>query len=508
VLAPPLRRLTRLEYDNTVRDLLGDATSPGRGLPEDETHHGFNNNADVQGISPLHATGYVEIAEAIASRVDLAPLVPCKGEDDACAQAFVEGLGKRAFRRALRPEETQRLLAFFRVRKAEGGFEHAARHTIQLMLSAPQFLFRIEGSPSAGPATRLTPYETASRLSYLILGSMPDAPLFQAAETGKLTTADDVVREAKRLLDDPRARGRMRDFFGQWIEAGKILFVNRDTKTYTGFANDVIPGLLHEEAVTFVEHVAMDPDKGAFETLFTGTFSYGRARLLQFYGLPQAKETAATRDNVREFKTDPARFSGLLTHAGALAANALEDQTHPVYRGRWVRERFLCQRPPPPPPGVMAAPPEVAPGLPTRERWARHSRDAACSACHRLLDPIGFGFEAYGPDGRYRLAEGGRAIDASGEILDGADAAGRFTGVVELGKKLAASETVRECLATQLFRYTYGRAEHPDDRCALGALQAGFKAAGGNLRALVLAVVSGENFLYRGQPAPEGGMAR
>jgi len=160
---------------------------------------------------------------------------------------------------------------------------------------------------------------------------------------------------------------------------------------------------------------------------------------------------------------------------------------------------------PPQPPNLMVSPPEVDPSKPTRERFAQHATDAACAGCHKLMDPIGFGFERYDGIGRFRSSDGGRPVDDTGELHDTRDANGTFQGARALAERLAGSGEVSDCLATQLYRFGMGRLDGPGDACSLRAVRAAFAAAGGDLQELVVALASSEAFLHR-PPLPAEGM--
>jgi hypothetical protein len=182
--------------------------------------------------------------------------------------------------------------------------------------------------------------------------------------------------------------------------------------------------------------------------------------------------------------------------------HALPDQSSPIHRGKLVREQVLCQPLPPQPPGLMVSPPEVDPRRPTRQRFAQHAEDAACSVCHRLMDPIGFGFERYDGIGRYRGSDGGGPVDDRGEVVDGAGGGFTFQGARQLGEKLAASPTVAACLATQWYRFAFGRMEGSGDRCSLDRVKADFTSSG-DLRQLLLSLVGTDAF--RSWSPSEGG---
>jgi hypothetical protein len=194
--------------------------------------------------------------------------------------------------------------------------------------------------------------------------------------------------------------------------------------------------------------------------------------------------------------------AGILTQAGFLSVQGHPDQTSPVLRGKFVRSMLLCQPPPAPPPDVDVSLPDIDQGATARERFSAHlTAGTSCNGCHSLMDPIGLAFEQFDAMGQYRDTDNGQAIDVSGEVLETNDASlmGPFSGVQELAQKLASSETVRSCVATQWFRFASGRSEAAPDACSLGTLQEAFAASGGDLVDLMVAMTQTEAFWYRSQ---------
>jgi hypothetical protein len=179
-----------------------------------------------------------------------------------------------------------------------------------------------------------------------------------------------------------------------------------------------------------------------------------------------------------------------------MANFAKADQTDPVHRGKFVRERLLCQVVPPPPVDAMVTPPVVSPDATTRERFAQHQADPACAGCHLMMDSIGLGFEHYDAMGQWRDDENGLPIDATGELV-GSDMAGPFNGAIELAQKLAQSTDVANCIADTWFRFAQGRSESPDDEATLTALKASFAASEYRLRDLVVALTQTSAFRFR-----------
>jgi hypothetical protein len=194
---------------------------------------------------------------------------------------------------------------------------------------------------------------------------------------------------------------------------------------------------------------------------------------------------------------DPKQRAGLLTQASLLAVNAKPNQSSPVHRGKFVRERLLCQPLPPPPNNVNIQPPDVDPKATTRQKFAQHSSDPYCAGCHKLMDPIGFGFESYDGIGQFRTKDHGLPVDASGELTGTRDSDGKFDGAIELAARLGDSAEVRECVATQWFRFGYGHGEEKADSCAMSQLQDAFRAADYNVKELLVALTRTDAFRYR-----------
>jgi hypothetical protein len=197
--------------------------------------------------------------------------------------------------------------------------------------------------------------------------------------------------------------------------------------------------------------------------------------------------------------------AGLLTQAGFLSVQGHPDQTSPVLRGKFVRTMMLCQPPPPPPDDVNISLPDIDQGGTARERFGAHlTAGASCSGCHALMDPIGLAFEHFDSMGQYREMDNGQAIDATGEIYEVTDPslAGGFDGVAELAAKLASSEMVRDCVATQWFRFAAGRLETNPDSCSLATMQNTFNTTNGDVLELIVAMTESDAFRFRAPVTP------
>ena len=490
--------MTRFEYNNTARELLAVDVAPADRFPPDEVAGGFSNNASVLTVSPLLAEKYMEAAETLAAEgvkklPQLLPCDPVQAGEPACARQFIERFGRRAYRRPLATTEVDRLMRAYTLGRTDGAFATGIEMVMRAMLQSPNFIYRFEIGVAPRPGdklVRLTQHEIAARMSYLLWSSMPDANLGQVADDGQLSTKEQIATRARAMLEDARARRAVPEFYRQWLGLGAIESVLKDKALFPDFTDDLRVAM-RAETPAFVEHVLWSADR-RLSTMLTAPIGFVTAPLAALYGVSVPAGTTPQR-----VMFDPAQRAGLLTQAGFLATHALPNQSSPVTRGKFVRELLMCQPPMAPPPDINVTPPEVDPTRSTRERFAQHTSNLACSPCHAVMDPIGFGFESYDAIGRFRTMDGNKPVDTSGEILRSIDLDGKFRGARELAEKLAASRQVHDCVATQWFRYAFGRFDGPGDTCSLAELRQSFMTSGGDLRELLVALTQTESFLNR-----------
>jgi hypothetical protein len=494
-----LRRLTHSQYNHTVRDLLGDQTSPANQFPSEDFINGFKNQSQAQNLSPLLIESYSAAAERIARNAfrggDTRGLVPCK-PSAACATRFVREFGLKAFRRPLEPVEQKRFEGLFRNEK---DFYAGAQLVVEAMLQSSSFLFRLDESPDP----KWKPYVTASRLSYGIWDSMPDAELFAAAAKGALSTPEGVERATRRMLDHPRAKEALNEYVGQWLRFDRILTASKDKRRYPTFTRETAVAMT-QEALAFVSDLVWN-DRNFME-LFTAPHGYPDSDLAAIYGVtPPAKEF----DKV-PFPAGSER-AGVLGQGLFLAVTAKPEDSAPTARGLFVREAFLCQHVPDPPPGVNTNLPPVTEAKPqtNRDRMSEHATNPSCNTCHRLIDPIGFGLERFDAVGarreKFRLqfpagrggggGEGRRVpmknvdldIDSTGNVAGIPDS--QFSSPSQLGAVLAKSAQCQECMVKQYFRYTAGRLETPADRPVIRQILDEFRKSQFHFKDLIVAVV-------------------
>jgi hypothetical protein len=494
-----MRLLTRVEYANTIKDLMGGMASIALDLPDDgRPARGYANDTAARSASDLLVDKFSIAAEKLATQAvgQLPTLLggcdPGKDGETACLNRFFDGFARRAWRRPLQAEEKANLTRAFNDNKAKG-FADGLEAVTEVVLMAPQFLYRYEqGVDIPGKKyAQLTSWEVASRLSYLLWGSMPDATLFAAAEKNELSTAEQIMAQARRMVTDERYMPMVKNFVEQFLELDQLPSLDKDTMTLPKWSPELRPQMM-AEAEKFIESLFSKSGDGKLTTMLTAPYSYVNPALASYYGV-----TGGSADYGKTmFPAD--RYSGVLTQGGWLAVHGNSDDglTSLVYRGKWIKEELLCQPIPDPPPNALDENPPFTPMTTARE-WSYLRQDkVVCGACHKVFDPMGFAFENYDAIGKWRDTDRGKKVDATGMLI-GSDIDAPFDGPVELGKLLAKSKTVSDCMASQWFRFAAGRTDTPRDQCSLQVLQKKFAESGGDLRELLVQFTQTDAFLFR-----------
>jgi hypothetical protein len=492
-----VRRLSNLEYDATIRTLLGDVTGYASGFPEDTVVHGFTNNTDVQTVSSALIEKYLFVAEEIATKAVQTPdtLLGCAlASGETCINDFITRFGKRAWRRPITAEEQTALLRVFTTGRDAFDATTGVRLLLEAFLVSPSFLYRAEvGVPVPGAGySALTSWEIASRLSYFLTGTMPDDPLFAAAEADALSTPEGIATQAERLLGTSAARDQIGVFFAGWLDLRQLPRLRRDVELFPNW-NDSLTEMFGDETRAFSTSVVFD-GAGDLRTLLTAPFTYGDPALAAYYG----GTAGPVQNGFARIELPPTQRAGLFTQASFLVSHSKDIQTDPVSRGKFVRERVLCQGIDPPPPDLMVSAPVITPNTTARQRFTEHEADPQCAGCHVLIDPIGLAFENFDPIGQWRDIEQGQPIDASGNLTD-TDVEGPFVGVAEMAIKLGQSRVVSECFVRQWFRFTFGRGESVADDPRIGTIANRFDTANGQVRALLVALTQTPDFRYLAQ---------
>ena len=510
VTPTPLRRLTKAEYANAVRDLLKVDTAPAADLPADEETNGFDNNAGILTVSPLHAEKYVLVSEALAKAAvqKLSNLTTCDTaakSEEACALELARSFGRRAFRRPITADDEKLLMAAYGAGKDGGSYTEGLEVMIRAALQSTDFLYRLEVTPPSDASATLvplSPYELATRLSFMLWGSGPDDSLLDAAARGDLSSKEAVATKARAMLKDDRARVAVDHFYAQWMSTSRLDIITKDHNLFPKYSADVQVAMA-AEGPAFINYLLWNGGDRSLKSLLTSQNAFVNAALAPIYGVSAPSGSGADLKMV-SLPANQGR-AGILTQAGFLAVQAHPDQTSPVLRGKFVRTRLLCDDVPPPPDNVNISVPAVSSAGTARERFSAHLTAASsCAQCHQLMDPIGLTFEHFDSVGSYRDKENGRDLDTSGMIAGAREAGlqGGFDGVRALADKLAASRQVSDCVATQWFRYAAGRSEETPDGCSLTTLHDAFAASKGDLVEMMVATTQTDAFWYRAPTTP------
>jgi Protein of unknown function (DUF1592)/Protein of unknown function (DUF1588)/Protein of unknown function (DUF1587)/Protein of unknown function (DUF1585)/Protein of unknown function (DUF1595) len=407
-------------------------------------------------------------------------------------------LARRAWRRPLSAVEQQRLRDFYQTLRRDSGLEHtqAMRALLVRILVAPAFLYRAESaggqSEARGQIVSLSDWELASRLSYVVWSSLPDEKLLRAAAAGELRNSDELARQARRMLRDPKARRLASEFFGQWLGFYRFdEYRGIDAERFPEF-NEGLKAAMYDEAVSFFEHIIRE-DRPVEEILFAD-YTFVNGPLARHYRL-DATEVPEER-HIRVAAVAGEHRGGLLGMGAVLASTSAPLRTSAVKRGDWVLRRVIGTPVPPPPAdaGSIAADDAGADGLTVRQRLEAHRTNRTCINCHSRIDPLGFALEHYDPLGRWRdQYRDGRPIDSSGVLSDGT----KIDGLDGLRRYLRGQQPQFERnLCDKLLGYTLGRAELASDRPLIDEMLSDLKREGG-FSNLVVRIVTSKQFRYR-----------
>ncbi len=485
-LQAPLRLLTRVEYETSLRGVFGDEAVDTVGatlnqLSDRAPLHGFH--AEAEGTTGGDVEARFQVADVLSTHWAKHPErlgagTTCwasAGGRPSCVDELLATLGLRLFRRPLEASEQLWLRDLYDEGEAIVVGD-GLRFVVLALLESPHFLYKLEtrGTPLAENATqlRLSSFELATRLSFFAWGTAPDETLLDEAEAGALDDASGLASALDRLFADPRARINIARFLEQWLETESLPSVGQGPVFLAGIAGQGLPEAMQLELSESLLSLIFEDGEG-FGALYTSNLaSVGSPELAKVYDISASAEPLLL---------DPARRSGLLTRAAILLTGG--ETTSPVRRGAFIRRKLLCAPLAAPDPNTFPAgaiqPPTFEPSMTSRQRWEAQTSESQCSVCHANLNPFGFALENYDALGRYREEEaliytptganwGNLPIDASVELTLDTEPV-RVNGAVELGQALAQSPSARECVARQWLRFVGGR-EDPQGACLIREL--------------------------------------
>ncbi len=497
-----IRRLSKIEYGNTLRDLFGVDPRAAAILPDEVFGAGYSNS-----LSPLLMEQYLLVANSVLDQVfakagqpptaveqRIFTARPGNGVDErAAAQKIANDLARRAYRRPVSAAELQVLLSAFDLGKKHGrDFRESVRLVVKAVLVSPQFIFITpvsDDEPKPG-VVALDDHQLAARLSYFLWATMPDAELMALADQGRLRDPTVLAAQTRRLLSDTRSRALFDGFGAQWLGIDKLAGKTFDPDKFPEMTPSLRQSMYDEARLLFDSIVREDR---SVRTFVEADYTFADAKLgALFYGMKIDGE------GMQRVKLTNANRGGILTMPGVLATTSFPNRTSPVNRGVWVLEHVLGEHVPPAPANVPALEKQDQSKVATltlRQRTELHRTDPVCNNCHKILDPIGFGLENFDAIGRWRERdESGGAVDASGE-LPGKQ---RFSTPQELKRIIVARlDDLCHNLTGRMLAYALCRQLEGYDEIVVDGLVSNIAKDGHRMQNLVVAVVTSYPFMNR-----------
>jgi len=501
----PIHRLSSVEYNATVADVLGTKLQPASGNLYEIG--GFDNLAEAQQVDSNEYQRFYDAAGALAddafARADFkSQWVTCGTNDISCVSGIVQKLGLHLLRRPLTDGEVKNYQGVYQAAQGQGeSHEGALKQVLRALLASSEFLYRMEfdADPTSPDRHPLSSYELASRLSYFLWSSAPDDSLLEEAESGKLSEPAQLSEVVERMLREPKSQRLVANFAGQWLGARQLPSHAAASTFYRWNAR--VAQAASQEMLSYFSEFLSD-DRSWFE-FPTADFNYIDGELALVYGIPTELMGYGTFERV-EYTADQRRgFFGLV---GFLALSSFDRRTSPSKRGHWIAGNLLCQEPPPPPADVPKLDAdggaEQSPPLAVRARLEEHRRNPGCAACHALFDPYGLALEEYDAIGMYRSQyEDGTPIDGavtlppSMEQPEGTS----IRGLDGLSEALAKDPRLGHCLAQKLLSYGLGRVVGASDAAQLARIEQQWLAPNQvpSVRRLIQALVASDTFQRR-----------
>jgi hypothetical protein len=457
---PPVKAVVALEWKLPqqaaevipARDLSPKPASElflvGTPFPPDDRSVGYERGTSISKAWDQATTdAAIEVAAYVVAHVsELAGVTDKAADRESRLREFCERFAERAFRRPLSDEEKKIFIA----RRFEGArdLETAVKRVVLMVLKSPQFLYREVGSEVASSATKeqakKNGYEVASRLSFGLWDSLPDRELLDAARDGKLATREQVVHESERMLADPRAHAKIRDFLLEWLKVNPPPDLSKPKELYPEFDKQMASDL-RTSLELFLDDVVWG-ESSDWRQLFLADYLCLNGRLAKFYGATLPVDAPFQK------VVQPSRScAGILSHPYLMATFAYTASTSPIHRGVFLSRNVLGVPLRPPPEAFTPLPAELHPELSTRERVALQTKPQQCQTCHEVINPLGFTLENFDAVGRYRDQEKGRPIDATGAFETRTGEQVKFAGVRDLANFLASSEDAQDAFIERLF---------------------------------------------------------
>lgn len=450
-----IHRLSKTEYNCTIRDLFGVDSKPADKFPtEGGGGGGFDNDADTLFVPPILMERYLQAATEVLDQAAQQRIFfvkkPWYGSERDSARKIIEHFARLGFRRPVQFEEVDRLLLVYKQAKESGmTYESSVKTALKGILVSPKFLFRIEEEQAAAEPYRISDYELASRLSYFLWSSMPDEELFQLAGKKQLNEPAVLEAQVRRMVRDSKARVFADDFAGQWLRVRELKATAQpDEEKFPEFTASLREAM-YQETIQFFDSIIQE-DRSLLQ-LLDADYTYVNEELAKLYAINGVKGKEMQRVELKDKNR-----GGVLGMGAVLTLTSYPKRTSPVLRGKWVLEEILGTPPPPPPPLVKSLPQndKTVDGLTMRQQLEKHRSVAECAGCHSRMDPLGFGLENFDAIGRWRTTTRDDKVDASGVMPTGE----KFEGPAELKKVLLNRKAdFSRNLTEKMLAYALGR---------------------------------------------------
>ena len=494
-------------YEGLVNDLIApiDHTMADT---EIGTAYGITTLPHLRSLSVVGPHTVTGVSDTPSRRAIFSCRPMSAADENVCASQIIRNLSTQAFRRPVAEKDLARLMSFYARGRQDKNFEFGITKALEAMLASPQFLLRVEEQPVSQPRRsstseggttsnyRLGEYELASRLSFFLWGTGPDAELLKVAGRGGLRLPGAMTKQAKRMLLSPRAEALSTRFASQWLRLQDLERVIPDPILYP-YSDQTLSLALKKETELFFDSLVRE-DRSVLE-LLTADYTFVNERVARHYGIPNVTGPAFRR------VTLPEERRGILGHGSVLTLTSIADRTSPVMRGKWVMEVLLGSPPPPPPPNVPAleetkGTTDTGAALSVRQRMEQHRSNPACTSCHKVIDPLGLALEPFDATGKWRVKDGGSAVDPTGVLYDGTS----INGPAGLRAALLRHQDAVLLSFTRSFMtYALGRRVEATDMPAVRKIIRAAEAQNYRMSAFINGVIQSGAFQMARMPASE-----
>lgn len=455
-------RMNKDEYNNTVKDLFGSPSSVTDSFPPDNDGEAYANDAALLAkASEAQIEQYFHAAEKVVEDIwdrDKSMIMTCNPSStvpSTCARNIIEHWGRLVFRRPITTEERDQLLSFVNTQSGVQAsvFEKGIQTALKSMLFSPNFIYRTISS-STGSTSNLDGYELATRLSYFIWSSTPDAELLNKASTGALMQPSEIKAQVIRMLGDARSQRLTKNFAKRWMGLNRLAQVVPDPSVYPNYTASLKTSFEKETELLFQN---IFEQNASFDEVLNANYSYINGQLASHYGI-----SGVSGSQFRKVSLNGTSRRGVASHGSVLMLTSHTDDSSVINRGKWLLEKLMCDPPPPPPANIPGLPDTGSTsGLTKRQALEAHRNNPSCFSCHAKMEPLGFGLENFDAIGGWRTSLNGKPVDNAGALPNGQP----YNSTAQLAQYLTENETFYQCAAKNLVTYAIGRRLEDQDDC-------------------------------------------